>query len=448
MDFLYTLGILLYGLGIRMASLFNAKAKAWVSGRRGGTRKLKEIMASGKDRYVDTFWFHCASLGEFEQGKPVMEALREKYPQFRLVVTFYSPSGYEPRKDYSGADGVLYLPLDTPLNARKWVKIIQPKLAFFIKYEYWFNFLKALKKNGTPVFVLSARFHPKQIFFQWYGTWFRKQLKLISWFYLQDASVQKQVDLLGLKNYTISGDTRFDRVMKTRLEKPDYAVIEQFKGNKPLVIGGSTWEPEEALLTTLLQQQKDGVKCIIAPHEVHPERLDALEERLRKTLGLSDQASIIRFSSLYPTATKSTQPPADPNAETLQRAAKAQILLVDSIGILSKLYRYGTISLIGGGFGSGLHNILEAAAFGQPIFFGPRYDRFEEAKELIHLGGAFSVPDANAFSKAVTLLLDNPEALQKVSKISLKFVENNQGATRRILQGIQTLGYIGAPKTT
>ena len=457
MDFLYTTGILLYGMAIRVASLFNPRAKAWIAGRRGGYRRLKEIMALGRDEYLGTFWFHCASLGEFEQGKPVMELLRQQYPRYRLVVTFFSPSGYEPRKNYPNADGVLYLPLDTPINARKWVRLLQPKLAFFVKYEYWFNFLKALNKQGTPVFVVSARFYPRQTFFQWYGAWFRRQLKLIAWFFLQDEASKILVDSLGIRNYTISGDTRFDRVMATRQEARQFPLIEHFKGEKPLIIGGSTWEPEEALLISLLQEKAGAVKCIIAPHEVHPERLDALEERLRKSLDLQDPGAVIRFSSFLPEGSdpESISPGGDAGSQEpsagdpvlWQKASEAQILLVDTIGYLSKLYRYGTFSLIGGAFGSGLHNILEAAAFGQPIIFGPHYDRFEEARELIRLGGAFSVHHAEDFMKQAFQLLNEPEVRQTVSRISRKFAENNQGATRRILQGIQTLGYIGPSKS-
>jgi len=427
MSFLYTISIFLYGMSIRIASAFNPKARLWVKGRRGIFKQLKKWVKEGDKQWKGTAWFHCASLGEFEQGRPVIERFRETWPEYRILLTFYSPSGYEVRKNYPGAEGVFYLPLDTPQNARKWIRILDPKLIFFIKYEYWFNFLHQAKRKKIPVFIVSAIFHDGQPFFKWYGRWFREQLKNVSWFFLQHEDGKELAESLGIKHYTIADDTRFDRVYAMSAQKQTFPDIEKFVDGSRIFLGGSTWEPDEALVADLIEENRPGLKFIIAPHEVHPARIRDLEAKLRAQ-GTVIESTVIRFSELTP-----------------DNATTAHILIVDTIGILGYLYQYADISMIGGGFGAGIHNILEAAAFGSPVVFGPNYRKFTEANELIRMGGAFCVSNTSGLKEVTWKLLENTEEHRRVSGICKKYVEHGQGATGRILKGIQTLGFIAPP---
>ena len=433
MAILYSISIFFYGLAIRLASLFNPKARQWVKGRRRINRKLKELMQSNNDQWKGTVWFHCASLGEFEQGRPVMERFRELYPQYRIVLTFYSPSGYEVRKNYTGVDGIFYLPLDTPGNARKWVRILKPKLVFFIKYEYWFNFLKELNRQNSSVFIISAIFHKNQLFFKSYGEWFRQQLKYISWFFVQSEEAKQLVESLEIKHYTITGDTRFDRVYEITQQKQPFPEIEKFAGQSKLFLGGSTWEPDEAMILDLINKNHPDLKFIIAPHEVHPSRIEELQSKINHHLTSSPvhQSPVIRCSEL-----------------TSENATSARVIILDSIGILAHLYQYATFSMIGGGFGVGIHNTLEAAAFGNPVMFGPNYQKFTEACDLIRLGGAFCINRSTDLSNIVNKLLEDQEELKRVSNISKNYVEQGRGATKRILHGIQNLGFIAPSQST
>ncbi|MBE0646554.1 MAG: 3-deoxy-D-manno-octulosonic acid transferase [Bacteroidales bacterium] len=448
MSTLYTLSILLYGLGIRIAALFNPKAGKWVQGRKGLFRKLDNCLKNKEGDWKGNVWFHCASLGEFEQGRPVIEGFRALYPEYRIILTFFSPSGYEVRSGYEGAEGIFYMPLDTPLNARKWIRRLNPKLVFFVKYEYWFNFLKALNQKRVPVFIISARFHENQPFFKSYGSWFKKQLNHISWFFLQGEETQKLAEVLGIKNFTMTGDTRFDRVWSIREQRRTFPLIEQFTRDAKLFLGGSTWGPDEALILDLFRQNLPDLKFIIAPHEVHPSRIEALVNSWQLAVGslqfaqgtehriedhgsrITDRGSaVVRYSQL-----------------TTENAASARVIIVDSIGILAHLYQYASFSYIGGGFGVGIHNILEAAAFGHPVLFGPNFRKFTEARDLIRLGGAFPVGNAKELSSVMKDLLTSDEEYRRISSICMNYVESNCGATRRILQGIQTLGFIAVPK--
>ncbi|MBL6949759.1 MAG: 3-deoxy-D-manno-octulosonic acid transferase [Bacteroidales bacterium] len=426
MAVLYSISIFFYGLGIRVVSLFNPKARQWVKGRQRINRRLKELLRSTDNQWKGTVWFHCASLGEFEQGRPVMERFREAYPEYRIILTFYSPSGYEVRKNYPGAEGIFYLPLDTPGNARRWVRILKPKLVFFIKYEYWFNFLGELNRQNIPVFIISAIFHRNQPFFKGYGEWFRKQLKNISWFFIQSEEAKDLIESLGIKHYTITGDTRFDRVYEITQQQRSFPEIEKFRGDTRIFLGGSTWEPDEAMILDLIGQNHPDLKFIIAPHEVHPSRILELKSRIEDSgSGIRDPGPILLYSKL-----------------TSENAASARILILDSIGILAHLYQYATFSMIGGGFGVSIHNTLEAAAFGNPVMFGPNYRKFTEACDLISLGGAFCINRSADLSQIVSKLLKDTEELSRVSNISRTYVENGRGATNRILQGIQNLGFI------
>jgi len=453
MNHLYTLGILLYGLAIRIASLFNPKARQWVKGRRRIFGKLDEWLQAnlrnGGADWKGTAWFHCASLGEFEQGRPLIEGFRALYPEYRILLTFYSPSGYEVRKAYDGADGVFYMPLDTPVNARRWISRLNPRLVFFIKYEYWFNFLQELDRRHIPVCIVSAIFHHDQPFFKQYGSWFRKQLSHVSWFYLQSEEMKVQAGKLGIKNFTITGDTRFDRVWTIREQRKSFPLIRQFAGESRIFLGGSTWEPDEALIIGLIATSHPDMKFIIAPHEVYPSRIEALEISLQVAAGTLWHLEAERRPRLGVAASGIRDPGHSVlrySALTPGNASSARIILVDTIGILAHLYQYATFSYIGGGFGVGIHNILEAAAFGNPVIFGPNYRKFTEARELIQAGGAFCIHDAKELAEVMDRLLGNEEEYQRISSISLHYVENNRGAARRILQGIQTLGFIAPPR--
>jgi len=450
MAILYSISIVFYGLGIRIASLFNPKARQWVKGRRGISGRLKELLRSTDNNWKGTVWFHCASLGEFEQGRPVMERFRELYPQYRIVLTFYSPSGYEVRKNYTGAEGIFYLPLDTPGNVRRWVRILKPKLVFFVKYEYWFNFLSELNRQNIPVFIISAVFHKNQPFFKGYGKWFRKQLKNISWFFVQSEEAKDLVESLDIKHYTITGDTRFDRVYEIMQQRRSFSEIERFAGHARIFLGGSTWEPDEAMIMDLIGRNHPDLKFIIAPHEVHPSRIRELEAKLRaqgsghRAQGSEhrDTTAPLHHCTTAPLHHCTMSPVIRYSELTPENAASTRILIIDSIGMLAHLYQYATFSMIGGGFGVGIHNTLEAAAFGNPVMFGPNYRKFTEARDLIRLGGAFCISCSADLNDIVSKLLKDPDELRRVSGISRIYVEHGCGATKRILQGIQNLGFI------
>jgi 3-deoxy-D-manno-octulosonic-acid transferase len=427
MRLLYTISIHFFGFVIRAASLFDPKARLWLRGRKGQFSRLPgALQEKGISREVPLIWFHCASLGEFEQGRPVLERFREAYPVCRILLTFFSPSGFEVRKDYPGADIVEYLPLDTPARAARFVNLVHPSLVFFVKYEYWFNFIREIHRNSIPLFIISAVFHPRQQFFRWYGGWFRKQLKQVTWFFLQDAGSKVLADSMGLRNFTVAGDTRFDRVSTIAENAAPVPVAEAFSAGKPVFIGGSTWPADEDLILPLMVNRRLNLKFIIVPHEVHEARILALMERIRSLKGFpKGTMAVMRMSQA-----------------TEKQAAKAKVLVVDSIGQLSRLYRYSRIAFIGGGFGAGIHNILEAAAFGVPVVFGPNYRKFAEAQELIRLGGAVSVSDAAALRDYVKTLVTDPVHYRHVADTCRIFVQSGRGVTSRIMESIRVYGFM------
>jgi 3-deoxy-D-manno-octulosonic-acid transferase len=412
MHSLYNFILLVYFLLIRIASVFNKKARAWIEGRKGWREYLAEKIAGLEG--MEIIWFHCASLGEFEQGRPLIEKLRRRNPQYRIIVSFFSPSGYIIRKNYQYADAIVYLPLDTPSNARFWIETVKPVMAFFIKYEYWFNFLKELKEHNIPVVFASAVFRKEQLFFQWYGSWFRTQLENISWFYVQNETSGEIIQSLGFENVTISGDTRFDRVSATAENAVAFPLIGKFCGNHKVILGGSIWPEDEAILIPFIRMNSGTIKFILATHDVSLSRIRSLES----SLGIPS----IRYSALN-----------EENAES------AGILIIDTVGILSQLYQYARLAFIGGAFGSGLHNILEAVAFGVPVFFGPKHDKFWEAAALIKKGGAFSVSRSEEFRDHVLRMFSDPEEYKKTSQICLDFIQSNQGATNIILDGMKDI---------
>ncbi len=410
MRFLYTLSILFYGLAIRVMSLFRRKAALWTHGRRKIFERLKDFEKSSASPIL---WFHCASLGEFEQGRPLIEKMKEIFPGHRILLTFFSPSGYGIRRNYPLADHVDYLPLDTPRNARKFVTTIRPERAFFIKYEYWYNFLSVLERNGIPVYIIAAIFRPQQVFFRWYGPWFRKQLRRITCLFVQNESSLHLLDRHGIKNARICGDTRFDRVKAITDHPQQFPAMSKFIAGQAVLIAGSTWPEDEELLIRYIGKRPGGLRFVIAPHEVHPERIRSLIRRI-------GQPSLT-YSSLL-SADEVTSP----------------VLIIDTIGILSHLYQYAKLVYIGGGFGKGIHNILEAAAFGKPVLFGPNHQHFQEARDLIRLKGAYPITSADDLIKNANELLMDPVRYGNASEAAYSYVKDHTGATDIILDFIQS----------
>ncbi|WP_309509559.1 MULTISPECIES: 3-deoxy-D-manno-octulosonic acid transferase [Hymenobacter] len=386
---------------------FNPKAAAWVAGRVGLLPRLEQALAADA---APRLWVHCASLGEFEQGRPLIEGLRRQYPGHKIVLTFFSPSGYEVRKNWPGADYVFYLPLDTADNARRFVAAVQPRLAVFVKYEFWYYFLSELRKQHIPAVVVAAIFRPSQVFFKPWGGFFREILGQLSHIFTQNEASAQLLRSLGLKRVTVAGDTRFDTVAATALA-PARALplAEAFVADgAPVLVAGSTWPEDLPALAPLLRKHARTMRFIVAPHEVSEAHLQEVEAALP---GLT-----VRYSQASPTT-----------------VAEARLLLIDNVGMLSQLYRFGRFAYIGGAFGAGLHNTLEAAAFGLPVFFGPRYERFQEAAELVQLGCAFSVQSPQQLEAAFDRLYYNEEARLKVQDMSLDYVHTHAGATGRIL---------------
>jgi 3-deoxy-D-manno-octulosonic-acid transferase len=407
---LYDASIRAYTGVIGIAALFNPKAALWVKGR----KNIWQELANSCKGHANIVWFHCASLGEFEQGRPVIEAFRSDFPEHKILLTFFSPSGYEVRKNYSGVDFVFYLPADTIANAKHFMQIVNPVLAVFVKYEFWFNYLKVLKFNKIPVLVISSVFRPQQHFFKWYGSFFRKGLQHISWFFVQNMKSQLLLQSIGINNVTVSGDTRFDRVAAIARNPVIYSEVENFCGKSDVIICGSTWPADDEIIWKLIDQSPANAKFIIAPHEVHQARIAGL---LQKSKGKA-----VLFSDLK-----------NETAET------KNILIINNIGILSHLYKYGRIAYIGGGFGAGTHNILEAATFGLPVFFGPNHLQFTETVELIRAGGAFGISNAQEFVTQISGLLSNSGYYNKCSTICSNYIAEKQGATKLIMLKIKSI---------
>lgn len=407
MSFAYNLFIHLYSLLIRIAALFIPKAKLWVDGRKG----LLEKLAGQIDKKDKIAWFHAASLGEFEQGRPVIESFRKRFPDYKILLTFFSPSGFEIRKSYEGADYVVYLPIDTKRNARKFISIVQPKLVVFIKYEFWFNYLKVLSENKIPVFFASVIFRKEQHFFKWYGSWSRKMLKKVSFFFVQNRESFDLLKSIGVNQAGISGDTRFDRVFSIAENAKKFPLLEKFAEGEKIFLAGSTWPKDEELIEKL-SSEDPSLKIIIAPHEIHQERIDSIIHRFVNT-------KVLKYSE------------ADEN-----NISNGQVLIIDGMGFLSGLYQYSRFAYIGGGFGKGIHNILEAATFGKPVVFGPNYKRFAEAVDLVNRKGAFVANNGTELISIAEKLLNDPLAWESASSICKGYVINNKGATELILSKV------------
>ncbi|MBU2649830.1 MAG: 3-deoxy-D-manno-octulosonic acid transferase [Bacteroidetes bacterium] len=408
MRFLYTLFILLYQWAAKIYGLFNIKARQWAFGRKGLTARI----VRENEEQQEYIWFHCASLGEFEMGRPVMEAILNKYPRYKLLLTFFSPSGYEHRKNYKPAHRVYYLPSDTPQNARTFINTFQPVLAVFIKYEFWYNYFRELKRHNIPLILISAVFRNDQPFFRWYGAWFRKQLNLIDHIYTQDDASANFLEKINYKNFTIAGDTRFDRVMETAEKAEDIDLIRHFAGEAKLIVAGSTWPADEEIILPAMNTLPENIKLVIAPHQVDENHISRIVEMIKEP--------VARYTKV------------DPN-----QIGSYRVLVIDTIGILSRTYKYAWIAYVGGAFGSGLHNILEPAAFGVPVVFGPDHQKFHEAGKLVSKGGAFSIKNHKEFLKIVNGFLDNPEYYSQTCTDVRNFMREHRGASRIIMKDLE-----------
>jgi len=410
---LYNIGIRIYYLLILFFSNFNKKAALWIKGR----QKNRPIAIN------HSIWFHFASLGEFEQGRPVLEQMRIAHPQSKIVVTFFSPSGYEIRKNTPLADAVYYLPLDTKKNARAFLSVINPTLAIFTKYEYWYHFFNELHQRQVPLYIISGIFRPNQVFFKWYGGLHRRMLGFVTRFFVQDEQSKQLLQTVNITNVTISGDTRFDRVWANAQNPKPLPEIAEFINNRKTFIAGSTWPADEELIAKLVTQYPDR-KFIIAPHEISEEKINTL-------INILPPNSATRYSQF----TIPNSPLTTHNSQLT-----AQVLIIDNIGMLSSLYQYGDITFIGGGFGAGIHNTLEAAAFGLPVIFGPNYVKFKEAKDLIALGGGFSIDDEASLKNVVSKLVDDTPFCLAAGEKAQTYVQEHVGATDTIMSELRLVG--------
>lgn len=412
---IYNVVLACYRFGISIGSIFLWKAALWTAGRKDLDQEISEFeqMTGGP-----TIWMHCASLGEFEQGRPILEALRVKYPQARILLTFFSPSGYEVRKDYPKASKVTYLPLDHPIDSRRFLERIQPELALFIRYEYWYHYLNWLDKLKVPTILVSSRFTSKDIFFKPWGTLHRKMLECFDHIFVQDKSSKDLLSSIGVEHASVAGDSRFDRVLAIARIAPELPVVNEFKQNRKLLVAGSTWEADEVLLNKAMDALDHmGISLIIAPHDVHSFRLSFVEKKFA-------DYGVCRYSTWR-------ERPKD---------IQYKVLLVDNIGKLSAIYRYADLSYIGGGFNKSVHNILEAAVYGMPVFFGPKYKHIAEALELVASDGASPVKDSDSFQKAIKRSLSE-EVYEHVSKSNAEYVRSGAGATSHVMEYLEMIGF-------
>jgi 3-deoxy-D-manno-octulosonic-acid transferase len=417
--FLYNIFLILFKASVRIAALFNAKAKKWVQGRDGIWQALESKIGSQKSEDLRIIWVHCASLGEFEQGRPVIERLRAQGSELKILLTFFSPSGYEIRKNYPGADWVFYLPMDGPQNAKRFLKIINPSLVIFVKYEFWFYYLKSIKQNKVPLLLISALFRKNSIFFKWYGGLQRKMLSFFDHLFVQNETSKSLLDNIGFTDKSsVCGDTRFDRVIEIAESFTAIPAIEKFVGNSKTIVAGSTWPDDEEVLQITLKAINDtSLKLIVAPHEINKEHIAQVQKLFPDS---------ILFSELT-----------NSNRQLAIDGQHANILIIDNIGMLSRLYKYATITYIGGGFGKGIHNTLEAAVYGKPVLFGPAYHKFNEAIDLVNNGGAISINNAEDCISSIQKLIRDDCTYIKSSEKSKDYVYTNKGATEKIMKYIQ-----------
>ena len=412
MLFLYNIITLLASQLLKLVVLFSPKMKLFVDGRKSVFQTLaNKIQTSDK-----TIWFHAASLGEYEQGLPVIEAIKQQFPSHKIVVTFFSPSGYEVRKNNTVADVTVYLPLDTISNAKQFISLVHPEMAFFIKYEYWPNYLNELKKQQIKTYLISGILRENQAFFKWYGGFYRNALQTFDYFFVQNESSKRLLQSIGFNNVKVSGDTRFDRVVSILERDNSLDFIEQFKNNKTTIVIGSSWPKDEALLVNYINQSSDDVKFIIAPHNIKQEQIQELKNAITK--------KIVLFSENVKTR----------HTLSLQEYS---VFIIDTIGILTKIYSHADIAYVGGGFGNpGVHNILEPATFGVPVVIGPNYSHFAEATALVNMEGCISIQNQIQLNEAFDLLLHNEDERLEKGHICSTFVQMNKGATQTIMNHI------------
>lgn len=418
---LYNIGMYAVQAGVALYSLFNEKVRTM----RKGEKAAFDVLKKKVDPQAKYIWFHAASLGEFEQGRPLIEKIKQDYPQYKILLTFFSPSGYEVRKNYEGADIITYLPIDTVSNAQKFLRIVRPVMAFFIKYEFWYNYLHILRHRNIPCYSVSSIFRPDQIFFKWYGRNYAHVLKCFSRFYVQNVESKKLLETIGISNALVVGDTRFDRVLQIKEASKHLPLVEKFIGNgrenstkseqqtcRPVFVAGSSWQPDEEIFLQYFNENKEW-KLIIAPHVIAESHLQQIEQLIKNK-------RIVRY-------TKANE--AD--------VATADVLIIDCFGLLSSIYHYGDVAYVGGGFGVGIHNVLEAAVWGMPVLFGPDNKHFAEAQGLLAEGGGFEIQDAATFAEKMQQLTSDTTHLKASGEAAYNFVESLSGATDKVLSTIE-----------
>ena len=413
MLFLYNLLVILATQLLKLVALFSPKMKLFVDGRKA----VFSTLANKINPNDKTIWFHAASLGEYEQGLPVIEEIKQKFPSHKIVVTFFSPSGYEVRKNNAVADVTIYLPLDTSSNAKQFIQLVHPDMVFFIKYEYWPHYLNELKKQHIKTYLISGILRENQAFFKWYGGFYRNALKTFDYFFVQNENSKKLLQSIGFNNVKVSGDTRFDRVVSILERDNSLDFIAAFKDNKTTIVIGSSWPKDENLLVEYINKASENVKFIIAPHNIKPEQIANLTSQIKKTR--------LKYS--------------DYSIETLRKPnlKNYQVFIIDTVGILTKIYSYADIAYVGGGFGNpGVHNILEPATFGLPVVIGPNYSHFAEATALVNMEGCISIQNQTELNEAFDLLLQNEDERLEKGHICSTFVQMNKGATQTIMNHI------------
>ncbi len=409
MQLVYQIVINVINYLLPISKLFSSKMNLFVSGRKDIFSKLRTDIQQG-EKYI---WMHVASLGEYEQGVPVLEALKLKYPEYKILLTFFSPSGYEIRKNNSLADFTYYLPIDTKTNSRIFLDIVQPKIALFIKYEFWPNYLFELKRRNIPTYLISGIFRPNQLFFKWYGGFYRKSLDTFWHFFVQNQESKDLLKQIGKQNCTIHGDTRFDRVIQIAQNSEPLEFIERFIGDKKTIVIGSSWEDDEEIYLSYIHKSND-VKFIIAPHNILEQEIEKLRNKIQK--------KVVCYTEM--------------NDKKLE---DADVFIVDTIGLLSKIYKYAYISHVGGGYKTGLHNVLEPAVFGVPVLIGPNYRKFKEACDLVSLGGCIVIQDANEWEERVEELLHNNHLQNKIGEINKEYILKNKFATKIVVDEINKI---------
>lgn len=403
---MYQVAIYLYLCGVAVASIFSKKVKKMWKGE----RQALDILKSKVNPNHQYIWFHAASLGEFEQGRPLIERIRADYPEYKILLTFFSPSGYEVRKNYEHADIVCYLPIDTIRNARRFLRTVRPCMAFFIKYEFWYNYLHILKHRNVPVYSVSSIFREHQIFFRWYGKSYAGVLRCFTHFFVQNEKSKHLLHTIGIDTVDVVGDTRFDRVLQIKEKAQQLPIVEAFKADKKVFVAGSSWAPDEDIFIPFMNECKDW-KMIIAPHVISEEHLKRIEEKCK--------GKTVRYTATTP-----------------EEAAQAQCLLIDCFGLLSSVYHYGEVAYVGGGFGVGIHNVLEAVVWKMPVLFGPNHQRFQEAQELIKAKGGFEIADSSSFARMMQQFMTQQEYLRLSGEAAGSYVESKAGATHKILKQI------------